>query len=270
MPPFDIFDAFDRDTRLPENLSAARWVKQGAPMSTSDAGKSLAQALLKLETLYKKVDFKGLRPGKGQVFESLDDLDKAEKAAKATYRSQVVPLVSQSIEVRKQAQAMVKLCQAQAKLPRSVASLAADIANEASQVADDLKDLNAIFKPFDDARKGLVKASDHLRKTIAPHLQALAKGLDQCLRTPSRDMWDKWCRQPCKGVHNTVKNTPQLKDAFWDTWKVHDGDSFSHALQVAEKSALKDPRVRQKTEEVIVRMCRDLKKEVAAIDKFVG
>lgn len=270
MPPFDVFDAFDKDTRLPDSLSAAKWLKLGAPMSTTDAGKSLAQALVKMEVLYKKVDFKDLRPPRNKTFESLDELELCEKQAKNTYRSQVVPLVSQALEVKKQALAMVKLAQANAKAPRSVVALVVDMSKESAQVADDLKDLNMIFKPFDEARKGLVKAAGHLRKTIGPHLQALSKGLDLCLRTPTREAWDKACKLPCKAVHNTIKNTPQLKDEFWATWKVHDGDSFSHALQVAEKSALKDPRAKQKIEEVITRMCRDLKKELALLDKFVG
>jgi hypothetical protein len=270
MPPFDVYDAFDRDGKLPDELSSAKWLKNGAPVSTVDAGKTLTQALVKLEALYKKVNTGDLRPAKGKVFESLDDLESAEKQAKSAYRSTVVPLVSQVIEVRKQALAVSKLCQANARVPKAIAVLAVEMAKAADQVADDLKDLSTIFKPFDEARKGLVKGAGQLRKTLGPHLQALGKGLDQCLKTPSREVWDRLCRLPCKAVHNTVKNTPQLKDEFWAVWKVHDGDSFSHALQVAEKSASKDPKAKQKLEEIITRMCKDLKKEAAQLDKFLG
>jgi hypothetical protein len=81
MPPFDVYDAFDRDGKLPDALSAAKWLKNGAPVSTVDAGKTLTQALVKLELLYKKVNTGDLRPAKGKTFESLDDLESAEKQA---------------------------------------------------------------------------------------------------------------------------------------------------------------------------------------------
>src|SRR5690606_20313808 len=151
--------------------------------------------------------------------------------AKSAYRSDVVPLVSQALEVRKQAQALAKLCQSNSKVPRQVTAWLVQMAKHADEVTDDLKDLNAIFKPFDEGRKSLVKASDHVRKLIVPHLQNLKKGLDVCQRTPTREAWDKACKGPCNAVHNAIKNTPHLKDEFWSVWKVHDGDSFSHALQ---------------------------------------
>jgi hypothetical protein len=269
MPPFDVYDAFDRDAKLPDQLSSAKWAKAGAPVSTGEsAGKALTVALVKLEQLYKKVNTADLRPPKGKVFASLEELEQAEKNAKSAYRSTVVPLISQAIEVKKQAQALAKVCQANAKL-KVVTGQLVEMGKQAEQVADDLKDLGMIFKPFDDARKLLVKATDHLRKTLSPHLSALGKGLDACLKAPTREGWDKLCMQPCKAIHNTIKNTPQLKEEFWSVWKVHDGDSFSHALQVAEKSGAKDPRNKQKIAEIITRMCRDLKKEVARLEDVI-
>lgn len=267
--PFDAFDSLERGAKLPEVLQAARWAKNGAPFTSTDAGKSLSTWLLKLDVAFKKIDADALRPPKGKTFASLDELETAEKNAKSAYRSTVVPVVTLAIEVKKQATVAVKLCQADAKL-KAVAKVVAEIVKVADEMADELKDHNAIFKPFDEARKGLVKATDHLKKLIKPHLLALAKGLDQGLRTPTREVWDKQCKAPCNAIHNAIKNTPQLKDEFWATWKVHDGDSFSHALQVAEKSADKDPRVKAKIAEVITRMCRDLKKEIGRLDSFVG
>jgi hypothetical protein len=267
--PFDSFDSLDHGAKLPEVLQPARWAKNGAPFASTDTGKSLSALLIKLEAAFKKIDAEALRPPKGNAFASLDELESAEKNAKSAYRSTVVPVVAVAVEIKKQSTIAVKLCLADPKL-KAVAKLLAEMAKVADEMADELKDLNAIFRPFDEARKGLVKASDHLKKLIKPHLLALAKGLDQGLRTPTREVWDKQCKTPCYAIHNAIKNTPQLKDEFWATWKVHDGDSFSHALQVAEKSVAKDPRVKAKIEEVITRMCRDLKKEIARLDAFVG
>ena len=262
------FNPFERSGAWPDALSTAQWLKQGAPVSVRDDGKALAVALAKLETLYKKVDVVDLQPRRNEVFATLDELESAEKDAKAAYRGTVVPLIAQSLEVRKQALTLAKLCQADPKVPKPVVVLAAQMAKAADEVSEVFKDLGAIFKPFDEARKTLVKADDQLRKTLQPHLQALNKGLDQCQKSPSRDLWDKLCKVPCKAVHNTVKNTPRLKDDFWGVWKVHDGDSFSHALQMAEKSA-KDDKAKQKLEDVIVRMCKELRGEAARLDKVL-
>lgn len=269
-PPFSVFDAFDKDAKLPDDLTSAKWLKMGAPVSATDQGKALNNALLKLEALYKKVDVRELRPqNKGKPFESLSELEAAEKAAKSAYRSDVVPLVSQAIEVRKQAQALAKICQSNPKVPRQVTSWLVQMGKHADEVADDLKDLGAIFRPFDEGRKLLVKATDHVRKLIGPHLQNLKKGLDFCLRNPTREAWDKTCKGPCNAVHNAIKNTPQLKDEFWSVWKVHDGDSFSHALQMAEKSA-RDEKAKQKIRDVIEKMCKDLKKEALRVEGFIN
>ncbi len=267
--PFDSFDSLDKGAKLPEALQAVRWVKAAAPFSGTDAGKALGTLMLKLDAAFKKINPDVLRPPKGKVFGSLEELEAAEKNAKSAYRSTVVPVITLALEIKKQALVAVKLCSADAKL-KAAAKPVAEVAKVADEMADELKDHNAIFEPFDEARKGLVKASDHLKKLLKPHLQALLKGLDQGLRTPTREGWDKQCKAPCYAIHNAVKNTPQLKDEFWATWKVHDGDSFSHALQVAEKSAIKDPKVKAKLEEVILRMCRDLKKEVQKLDSFVS
>lgn len=263
------FDPFERSGHWPDALSAAQWLKQGAPVSTRDDGKALAMVLAKLEGLYKKVDVADLQPRRNQVFSTLDELEDAEKGAKAAYRSTVVPLIAQALEARKQALTLAKLCQADPKVPKPVVVLAAQMAKAADEVSDAFKDLGAIFKPFDEARKTLVKADGQLRKTLLPHMQSLHKGLDQCQKNPSRELWDKLCKAPCNAVHNTVKNTPRLKDDFWGVWKVHDGDSFSHALQMAEKSA-KDDKARQKLEDVIVRMCKELRGELGKLDKAVG
>lgn len=263
------FNPFERRGNWPDALSAAQWIKQGAPVSASNDGKALAVAMAKLESLYKKVEVDDLQPRRNQVFATLDDLESAEKAAKAAYRNTVVPLVAQALEVRKQALTLAKLCQADAKVPKPVVVLVAQAAKAADEVSDVFKDLGEIFKPFDEARKSLVKADGQLRKTLQPHLQGLNKGLDQCQKNPTRELWDKLCKGPCNAVHNTVKNTPRLKDDFWGVWKVHDGDSFSHALQMAEKSA-KDDKARQKIEDVIVRMCKELRGELVKLDKAVG
>lgn len=263
------FNPFERGGNWPDALSAAQWLKQGQPVSTRDDGKALAMVLAKLEGLYKKVDVADLQPRRNQAFASLGELEDAEKGAKAAYRSTVVPLIAQALEAKKQALTLAKLCQADPKVPRPVVLLAAQVAKAADEVSDGFKDLVAIFKPFDEARKTLVKADDQLRKTLLPHLVALNRGLDQCQKNPSRELWDKSCLVPCKAVHNTVKNTPRLKDDFWGVWKVHDGDSFSHALQMAEKSA-KDDKAKQKLEDVIVRMCKELRGELGKLDKAVG
>ncbi|RRS06166.1 hypothetical protein EIP75_00770 [Aquabacterium soli] len=263
------FNPFERSGHWPDALSAAQWLKQGAPVSTRDDGKALAMVLAKLEGLYKKVDVADLQPRRNQVFSTLDELEDAEKGAKAAYRSTVVPLIAQALEARKQALTLAKLCQADPKVPKPVVVLAAQMAKAADEVAEAFKDLGTIFRPFDEARKTLVKADGQLRKTLQPHLTALNKGLDQCQKSPSRELWDKLCKGPCNAVHNTVKNAPRLKDAFWGVWKVHDGDSFSHALQMAEKSA-KDDKARQKLEDVIVRMCKELRGELGKLDKAVG
>ena len=263
------FNPFERAAAWPEALGAAHWLKQGAPVSTRDDGKALAVALAKLETLYRKVDVAQLRPPRGKVFGALDELEDAEKQAKAAYRGTVVPLVAQALEVKKQAVTLAKLCQADPAVPKPVVVLAAQVARQADEVAEVFKDLALIFKPFDDERKTLVKADDQLRKTLQPHLAALSKGLDQCQKSPSRELWDKLCKAPCKAVHNTIKNSARLRDDFWGSWKVHDGDSFSHALQMAEKSA-KDDKARQKLDEVIVRMCKELRGELLKLDKALG
>lgn len=263
------FNPFERSAPWPDALSAAQWLKQGQPVSTGDDGKALAMVLAKLEGLYKKVDVAELQPRRNQAFASLDELEEAEKGAKAAYRSTVVPLITQALEARKQALTLAKLCQADPKVPRPVVVQAAQMAKAADEVAEAFKDLAAIFRPFDEARKTLVKADGQLRKTLQPHLLALNKGLDQCQKSPSRELWDKLCKGPCNAVHNTVKNTPRLKDDFWGVWKVHDGDSFSHALQMAEKSA-KDDKARQKLDDVIVRMCKELRGELGKLDKAVG
>jgi len=269
MAAFDVFNALARNAPLPAELQAAPWVKNGAPLSTVGAGKDLTQELLKLDVLYKRIDMAALQLASNNPPSSLDELDTLEKNAKAAYRSQVVPLAAQALEVKKQAVAVIKLCQTHAALPKTIAVLAVAIGKQAEQLAGDLKDLGPLFKPFDDARKALAKASDLLGKTLKPHLLALKKGLDICLKTPTRDAWDKHCKLPCKAIHNTIKNTAELKSELWDTWKVHDGDAFSHALQVAEKSALKDPKAQQKMEDVITRMCKDLKKEALRVEGFL-
>lgn len=263
------FNPFERGGGWPDALSAAQWLKQGQPVSLGNDGKALAAAMVKLEGLYKKVDVDELRPRRGQGFGTLDELESAEKAAKSAYRGTVVPLIAQAMDVRKQALALAKLCQADPKVPKPVVLLAAQVAKAADEVAEAFKDLGAIFKPFDEARTSLVKADGQLRKTLMPHMQALNKGLDQCQKNPTRELWDKLCKAPCKAVHNTVKNTPRLKDDFWAVWKVHDGDSFSHALQMAEKSA-KDDKARQKLEDVIERMCKELRGELIKLDKALG
>lgn len=263
------FNPFERRGQWPDALSAAQWIRHGAPVSGRDDGKALAVAMAKLESLYKKVDVDELQPRRNQVFASLDDLEAAEKAAKAAYRSTVVPLVAQTLEVKKQALTLAKLCQADAKVPKPVVVLVAQAAKAADEVSEVFKDLGEIFKPFDEARKSLVKADDQLRKTLQPHMQSLEKGLAQCQKSPSRELWDKLCKAPCKAIHNTVKNTPRLKDDFWGVWKVHDGESFSHALQMAEKSA-KDDKARAKIEDVILRMCKELRGELLRLDKAMG
>lgn len=263
---FDVLNALERRTPLPTGLSAAQWLKGGAPISTTETGKALALVLAKLETLYKRVDIDQLRPPKGKTFQALADLEGAEKQAKAAYRDQVVPLVSHGLEVKKQALATLKLCQGHAAVPKPVLLLLAEMVQLLDCLMEGLKDLGALFKPFDDARQALASDASHLRKTLLPHLTALNKGLDACLKTPSREVWDKLCKPPCKAIHHAIQNSPSLKVELWGTWKVHDGDSFSHALQVAEKSALKDPKAQQKLQEVITRMCKDLKKEMQRVE----
>lgn len=259
------FDPFNGNTAWPDGLVPASWVKRAPALATLEDGRALALALQRLEALYKKVDLPGLRPRKGQSFDSLDALDGAEKQAKAAYRNTVVPLVAQCVEVRKQAVSVAKQAQS-AGVDKAMLLATADVARLVDQVAEAFKALDDIFRPFDDARKQLVKSDMQLRKAVMPAVQALDKALDACLKKPSREAWDKGCKDPCKSLHNLIRNTPELKEPLWATWKVHDGDAFSHALQMAEKSA-KDDKARQKIEDVIVRMCKDLKGELRKVEQ---
>ena len=261
-------NALDRNTKLAPQLLTINWLKQGAPFSRTAAGKSLAESLLALEAAFNKIDADALQPSRKAGFASLAELEAAEKSAKQVYRSRVVPLVTCATEVRQQALIAAKLCLADPQYA-ATARPVAEIAKAATELADDFKDLNALFKPFDDARSVLVKAADHVKKLLSPHLQALAKGLAAGQKTPTRALWDKQCKGPCAAIHNAIRNTPQLKDEFWDVWKVHDGESFSHALQVAEKSAGTDTKAQQKLAEVIVRMCKDLTKELVRLEGFL-
>lgn len=259
--------SFERNTPLPDLLKASTWGKLQGAVPALAKERELASALTKLEALHKKIDVAELRPKAGKSFADLAELEEAEKKAKATYRANVIPFISQAQEVKKEALSLAKQCQASTQIPKPVTLHVAQIAKAAEDWAETFKDVATLFRPFDVMRKDLVQAGDHQRKMIAPALQALSKGLDACLKNPSRETWDKTCRAHSRAVHNAVKASPQLKETFWDVWKVHDGDAFSHALQMAEKSAGSDPKAQAKLKDVIVKMCRDLEKEAERLEK---
>ena len=261
-------DIFDRYAKFPSRLQTKVWMKDGAPFSATEAGKTLGSKLEALETAFARLDLKELRPAKGVAFESLVELEKAEKSAKQVYRDRAVPLIVRAADVRQQGLIAAKLCLSEPSL-KPTARIAAEVAVVAGQLESDFKDLNTIFKPFDEARSALVKATDHLTKVIVPHLQALSKGLDACVKTPTRETWEKQCRAPCAAIVNAVRNTPQLKDACWSAWKAHDGDGFLRALTVAEKSAGRDPKQLQKLTDVILRMVKDLRIELKRLSDLI-
>ena len=257
---------FERNTPLPDLLKAGAWGKVQGAVPALAKERDLGSALAKLESLHRKINVEELRPRAGKPFSDLAELEDAEKGAKAAYRADVIPFISQAQEVKKEALGLAKQCQASTQVPKPVVLHIAQVAKAAEEWAEAFKDVATLFRPFDVMRKELVQAGDHQRKMVAPALQALRKGLDACLRSPNRETWDKLCRAPSRAVHNAVKTSPQLKEAFWNVWKVHDGDAFSHALQMAEKSAAKDPKAQAKLEDVIVKMCKDLKKEAERLE----
>lgn len=261
------FDPFGKRGEWPDSLVAVDWVRGATPLAATAEGKALALALGKLEAIHKKLNVAELRPKAGRAFDTLDELDDAERQAKAVYRSGVLPLIAQCAEVRRLATQLTKQAQSDPGIPRPMVMRTAEVVRDTELVSSAFKDLGEIFGPFDVARKRLVKAGDHLRKTLQGPMRQLEKGLGVCLKQPSRDNWDKHCLDACKAIHTVIRSTPALKDALWDTWKVHDGDSFSHALQVAEKSAGDDDKARSKNEQVIVRLCKDLQKALDALDK---
>jgi hypothetical protein len=251
----------------PKALDPAQWDANKGTLAKMAGETGIGAQLKKLQAAHKQISWEQLTAyGYGKLHNHAE-VDEAEKKAKAYFKAKVVPYSLLAGETMNLALAVAKKFAANKLIPKASTLYVAQIAKSADIVKIACKSMDAEFKTFDEMRAKLTQQIEGQKKLIGPNIKKLEAGLKACIAKPSKDAWNTLVLQQCRSINNGVQLNPEWKKEFGSTWVKHDGTTFFGKLK-DEKTLAPDAKKKQEAE--IVKMCKEIQRDLSDLASKLG
>ena len=249
----------------PPELLPAYWDKNKGTIAKMAGETGIGAALAKLKAQHAKIDWQQLTANGYGKLHSAAEVDETEKKARAYYASSVAPYATMARGVRDLALGVAKKFAANKLIPKSSVATVAAIAKSADVVSVACKSMDEEWKTFDAYRKKLAAQIEAQQKLIRPNIAKLKKGLQECIKTPTKSSWWDNVRDNCRSINNGVQLNPEWKKEFGATWIKHDGDKYWNTLKDEAKL---DEKAKKKQAEEIVKMCKEIQGVLTPLENY--
>ena len=247
----------------PAELLPASWDKNKGTIAKMAGETGIGAALVKLKAKHAAIDWTLLTAGGYGKLHNVAEVDDAEKKAKSYYAAKIAPYSVEARAVRDLAKAVAVKFAANKLIPKASTVTVANIAKQADIVSVACKSMDEEEKTFAASRDKLAKQIEGQMKLIRPNIEKLKKGIDACIKSPSKQSWFDNVRDNCRSINNGVQVNPEWKKLFGATWIKYDGDKFYTTL--VDEAKL-DEKKKKAQGESIVKMCKEIKGPLKTLD----
>lgn len=248
----------------PAELLPASWDRNKGTIAKIAGETGIGAALVKLKAKHAAIKWEKLTAmGYGKL-RDVAEVDEAEKKAKSYHATDIAQYIVEAKAVRDLAMAVATKFAANKLIPKASTVTAANIAKQADIVAVACKSMKEEAETFAASRDKLAKQIEGQMKLIRPNIEKLKKGLDACIKSPSKQSWSDNVLQNCRSINNGVQVNPEWKKLFGATWIKYDGATFYDTLTDEAKL---DEKKKKAQSESIVKMCKEIKGPLKNLDE---
>lgn len=252
--------------KYPAELLRANWDKNKGTVARLAGETGIGAALARLAARHAKVEWAKLSAmGYGKLHNP-EEVNEAEKNAKAYHAANVAPYAAEARDVRDLAKEVAKKFAANKMIPKASTLIVLNIAKAADFVAVACKSMDEEFATFKAARDKLQKQIEDQKKMVGPNIDKLKKGLVACIAKPTKQGWYDHVRDNCRSINNGVQLNPSWKNRFGSSWVKHDGETFYNKLKDEAKL---DEKAKKKQAEDIVKMCKDIQGLIPSLENYL-
>ena len=220
------------DPTWPAILTNADWQKKKGAVSKLVGKTGVGEAMTAAQAAFAKISW--IKMSATDILpqdRDIPTIKERKKQAAAYYASTIVPARTAVKKIVDAAEDTAKKFKANKLVPKSASEHAAAVAKAADLMWMTLKDNSTFFAEAANSFDAMIavkqkNATDEAAKlgTTAANLE---KALKETLAKPTVAGWSdgaECSHQRCRSMCNSIRNIPELKAKYWNTWQPYGND----------------------------------------------